>query len=99
MVYLDVTTCETSVIFVFSCSVFFVLLFYVFHTFLLGQKTFISRPHNLHTVLLSSPFFSFFSGKEGHQELKEYMKDVFHEMKDLECTGLDFNGRHFNIEW
>ncbi|XP_068690075.1 uncharacterized protein [Montipora foliosa] len=36
---------------------------------------------------------------EGHQELRDCMKDVFHEMKDLECTGLDFDGRHFNIEW
>ena len=27
------------------------------------------------------------------------MKDVFQEMKDLERSGLDFNGFHLKIEW
>lgn len=44
-------------------------------------------------------FNHFLLGKEGHDELTACMKDVFREMKDLERMGLDFDGRHFNIEW
>jgi len=41
----------------------------------------------------------FFLGKEGHEEPVACMKDVFQEMKDLERSGLDFNGFHLKIEW
>ncbi|KAJ7377697.1 hypothetical protein OS493_027259 [Desmophyllum pertusum] len=37
--------------------------------------------------------------KEGHEQLTSCMKSIFQEMKDLERNGLDYNGRHFKIEW
>ncbi|KAJ7391180.1 hypothetical protein OS493_019311 [Desmophyllum pertusum] len=40
-----------------------------------------------------------YNGKEGHEQLTSCMKSIFQEMKDLERNGLDYNGRHFKIEW
>ena len=58
-----------------------------------------------HIVSLTFFFFNsfvsyhFVLGKEGYEELRTCMKSVFREMKDLETSGISFQGRHFNIEW
>ena len=44
-------------------------------------------------------WYHFVLGKEGYEELTTCMKSVFREMKDLETSGISFQGRHFNIEW